>query len=237
VITPSPNYVSYYNDARITITNDPREPGTPLGPSVTAPFTIPATPTLINDSVNVDDTNGMSWLFSASGSVSYSRTFTCDQDRGTHNNTATIRETGQSDSASVEVRCVPPEHGCTLTPGYWKTHSKYGPAQYDSTWALIGEDTAFFLSGKTWYEVLWTPPSGGNAYYILAHAYIAARLNVLAGTSTTPAVDAALAWATTFFSTHGPSPSPSGSLRATALANATTLDNYNNGLIGPGHCS
>jgi hypothetical protein len=35
--------------------------------------------------------------------------------------------------------------GCTLTPGYWKTHSKYGPAKYDTTWALKGEDTPFLL--------------------------------------------------------------------------------------------
>ena len=67
--------------------------------------------------------------------------------------------------------------GCTLTPGYWKTHSKYGPAPYDATWAEIGEDTPFFASGKTWYDALWTEPKGGEAYYILAHAYIAAALN------------------------------------------------------------
>ena len=237
VITPSANFVAYANEARITITNDPREPGVPLGPSTSADFTIPASPTLINDSVNVDDTNGGSWLFNASGSVSYQRTFTCDQDEGTHNNTATIRETGQSDSASVEVRCVPPPgRGCTVTPGYWKTHSKYGPAPYDNTWALIGEDTTFFLSGMTWYQVINTPPSGGNAYYILSFQYIAARLNVLAGASTTPAVDAALAWATTFFSTYTPATKLSKPVRDAAIANATTLANYNNGLIGPGHC-
>ena len=237
VIQPVANATGYFNDARITITNDPREPGTPLGPSVTAAFTIPANPTLINDSVNVDDTNGVSWLFNASGSVSYQRTFTCDEDGGTHNNTATIRETGQSDDASVTVRCIPPPtRGCTVTPGYWKTHSKYGPAPLDATWALIGEDTAFFLSGKTWYQVINTPPSSGNAYYILSFQYIAARLNILAGASTTPAVDAALAWATTFFSTYTPASKLSKSVRAAAIANATTLDNYNNGLIGPGHC-
>jgi len=237
-IEPVANATGYRNDARITITNDPREPGTPLGPSVAVDFTIPASPTLSNDSVNVDDTNGGSWLFNASGSVSYQRTFTCDGDRGTHNNTATIRETGQSDDASVTVTCIPPpDRGCTVTPGYWKTHSKYGPAKKtDPTWALIGEDTAFFLSGKSWYQVINTPPAGGNAYYILSFQYIAARLNVLAGASTTPAVDAALAWATTFFQTYTPSSNLSKSLRATAIANAGTLASYNTGTTGPGHC-
>ena len=106
----------------------------------------------------------------------------CDEDEGTHKNTATIRETGQSDDASVSVTCkAPPKPGCTLTQGYWKTHSKYGPAPYDATWALIGEDTTFFSSGKTWHQAIDTSSAGGNAYYILAHQYIAAKLNLAGG--------------------------------------------------------
>lgn len=45
-----------------------------------------------------------------------------------------------------------------------------------------GPDTIFFLSEKTWIEVLETS-SEGNNYYILAKQYIAAKLNVLAGAS------------------------------------------------------
>jgi hypothetical protein len=134
------------------------------------------------------------------------------------------------------VTCKPPQDGCTLTQGYWKTHSKYGPAPYDSTWAVIGEDTAFFLSGKTWYQAINASSAGGNAYYILARQYIAAKLNIAAGAGTTSAVDAALAGATTFFSTYTPSSTLSPSVRAQAIAWATTLDNYNNGVTGPGHC-
>ena len=73
-----------------------------------------------------------------------------------------------------------PDGGCTLTPGYWKTHSTYGPAPYDETWALVGEDTPFFLSGQSYYDVLWTSPAG-NAYYNLSFHYIAAELNDLNG--------------------------------------------------------
>ena len=125
-ITPVAGATGYENRARVTITNDPRGPGNPLGPTVTALFSIPSSPTLINDSINVDDTNGGSWPFSASGSVTYDRTFTCDEDAGEHVNTATIRQTGQSDSAKVTVTCTPPpSEGCTLTQGYWKNHSKY----------------------------------------------------------------------------------------------------------------
>jgi hypothetical protein len=227
---------TYRNNARITVTNDPRNPGEEMGPNEKVDFTLPD-PTVVDGSVNVDDTNGMSWLFSDSGSVSYTRTFRCDEDKGTHDNTATIRETGQSDDARVTVTCTPPpDDGCTLTQGYWKTHSKYGPAPYDSTWALIGEDTAFFSSGKTWYQAINTSSAGGNAYYILAHQYIAAKLNLAGGTSSTPAVAAALAGADAFFATYTPSSSLSKTVRAQAIGYAGTLAAYNEGGIGPGHC-
>jgi hypothetical protein len=137
---------------------------------------------------------------------------------------------------------VPCGHGCTLTQGYWKTHSKYGPAaKPDPAWNLLpgglGPDTKFFLSGKTWYQVFWTPPSGGNVYYQLAHQYMAARLNILNGASSTAAVDAAIAWATTFFNTYTPSSSLSASVKSAAQSAAGTLGSYNEGAIGPGHCS
>ena len=145
-----------------------------------------------------------------------------------------------TDSIAVTVPCH--GTGCTLTQGYWKTHSKYGPAaKPDPTWNLLpgglGPDTKFFLSGQTWIQVFNTTPAGGNAYYILAHQYEAARLNVLNGASTTPAVDSALAWATTFFNTYKPSSSLTSSVRNAALSAASLLDSYNGGSVGPGHCS
>ena len=88
------------------------------------------------------------------------------------------------ENASIDFGFCIVAAGCSLTPGYWKNHSQYGPAPYDATWAQVGEDTIFFLSNQTWYEVLWTAPKKGNAYYILAHAYIAAYLNELNGADT-----------------------------------------------------
>lgn len=151
----------------------------------------------------------------------------------------TTNDTGTTGSSSWTVAVnVPCAGGCTLTQGYWKTHSKYGPAPHDDTWSadpLFNEDTIFFLSGKTYYQVMWTPPKG-NVYYNLAHQYIAAMLNVRNGASTTLAVDAALAGATTFFKTYSPSASLSKQVKAEAQARASLLDQYNNGLVGPGHC-
>jgi hypothetical protein len=132
-------------------------------------------------------------------------------------------------------RCV---GGCTLTQGYWKTHSRKGPAPYDDAWGVLGaaqEDTPFFISGQTWYQVLWTAP-GGNPYYILAHQYIAAKLNILNGSSSTAAVNAVIADAEKLFAGKSPSGSFSRSEKAAMTAAASTLDQYNNGLIGPGHC-
>lgn len=142
-----------------------------------------------------------------------------------------------SDDHTVNVS-VPCATGCTLTQGYWKTHSEFGPAPYDDTWAMLpnGANTIFYSSGHTWYGVFWTPPAG-NVYFNLAHQYMAAYMNVLNGASTTPEVDAAMANAETFFTTYTPSSKFSKAQRTLAMQLASTLDKYNNGLIGPGHCS
>ena len=188
----------------------------------------------IGDMEQTDGTYTKSWY--------YSRVigpyFVCGEYKADNTVSFTTEDTMTTGSDSVQINVsVPCAGGCTLTPGYWKTHSKYGPAPYDDTWALLGEDTVFFLSGQTYYEVLWTPPAGGNAYYILAHAYIAAKLNILNGASSTPEVDMALSWAENFFTSYAPDDKLSKSLRKEAVKLAGLLDDYNNGYIGPGHCS
>jgi hypothetical protein len=141
--------------------------------------------------------------------------------------------TGQaSRTVAIDVPCV----GCTLTQGYWKTHSNYGPAPYDDNWANIGPDTTFFLSGRSYHQVLLTPPKG-DPYWILAHAYIAAKLNVLNGAAAPAGANAAIAWAEAFFNSNAPGAKLSKSLRADVIANAGVLDSFNNGVIGPGHCT
>lgn len=136
----------------------------------------------------------------------------------------------------------PPPPGCTYTLGYWKTHSKAGPAPYDPTWALLPggleQNTSFFLSGKTWLAVFNTAPAG-NAYYQLSQQYMAAKLNVLGGADPTAAA-AAIAAAETLFNTYTPAQvaalPKNSAVRAQFIALSGTLDQYNNGIIGPGHC-
>ena len=132
--------------------------------------------------------------------------------------------------------------GCAYTQGYWKTHSADGPADRDDTWDLVGplgEYTLFFDSGQTWIDVLWTPPSGGNAYYILAHQYIAAKLNVLAGASST-SISSELALAEALFEEYTPEEigdrDVDPDLRAQFIELAETLDEFNNGNLGVPHC-
>ncbi len=175
----------------------------------------------------------------------YSETFTFNapEDCGdqTVTNTASFdQETGEDRSASSTVNfTVQCDSGCTLTPGYWKTHSEYGPAPYDDNWAQLadGADTPFFGSGQSYYEVLWTPAQG-NAYYILARAYIAAELNGLNGADTTDVVEE-LAAAQALLEAYTPEEVADlkGKARKQWIELAQTLDDYNNGIIGPGHCS
>jgi hypothetical protein len=125
-----------------------------------------------------------------------------------------------SDDADVSVQCDPPPSGCVLTQGYWKNHSSAGPAPYDNGWetivgtaasscndptdtngAGVGTDVEFghewpspftqaIQSGECYYDVFRTQGKGGNAWYPLAHQYIAAWLNVEAGgASSAPVAD------------------------------------------------
>jgi hypothetical protein len=116
---------TYRSVAHITITDhagwmpgDKHCPGLsprPFGPSPKADFNLPGSPDVVeNGTITVSDSNGMSWSFNDSGSVTYTETFACisDNDQGTHPNVATIAETGQSASASVQVNCeLPPDPG------------------------------------------------------------------------------------------------------------------------------
>ena len=125
--------------------------------------------------------------------------------------------------------------------GYWKTHSKYGPSKYDATWALIGEDTPFFYSEQTWIEVIKTSPRKRNTYYILAHQYIAARLNELSGSYLPTNIANAILKATELFDNSTNTPDYIGNLRRNNplrkefLELAELLDKYNRGKINQWH--
>ena len=263
-----PDDADRVNTATATLQNysfDPEENATPAG---TTEFTGQADVLFenaeiseVDECIDVSDNNvgalGTVCAADAPKTFEYSLTFGQNPDAdvllecgpNTHENTASFvtndqELTGESSwTVNADVVC---DTGCTLTPGYWKTHSKKGPAPYDDTWQKLAEgvdnpeDTTFFLSGQSYYQVLWEQPQG-NAYYILAHAYIAAELNQLKEASIPDDVLDAFDEATTLFNTYTPDQIAAlkgkNSVRQQFVSLAEILDDYNNGLSGPGHCS
>ncbi len=132
--------------------------------------------------------------------------------------------------------------GCTLTQGYWKNHSTCkakGPKR-DDTWSDIpggeAEETVFFLSEQDYCQVFDTNPGKGGKYYILAHQYIAAQLNLLAGANPTDVADA-FNEATEFLKDHTQDTVEGNKdLEKKCVELGGILDDFNNGRIGPGHC-
>jgi hypothetical protein len=131
--------------------------------------------------------------------------------------------------------------GCVLTQGYWKNHSdkdKQDGKFYNSAWDYVGGPYAeFFDTGVSWIDILSTPSAAGNAYYILAHQYIAAILNGWNGADT-DFVSGELANAEAllieyqeelFIDKNDPN-------RAIAISLAGILDMFNNGDYGVPHC-
>ncbi len=129
----------------------------------------------------------------------------------------------------------PPPLGCTRTQGFWKNHPELWDEVADGTPFLT--TTTFYNSGVSYLTIMNTPPKNGNAYLQLAHQFIAASLNLDGAVSGIASVDAAIAGANAYFA-GAPAgiPNPVDPLRSQLQAWATTLDNFNNGIIGPGHC-
>jgi hypothetical protein len=141
------------------------------------------------------------------------------------------------------VTCDPPPEGggCTLTQGYWKTHSGAWPV---SSLAIGGVT----YSKSQLIGLLKTPPRG-DASIILAHQLIAALLNVANGAVADPETDAALlgaeAWMTAAKDADGTLPygirptaegEPNPAAWDEAINLAAVLDRFNNGELGPPHC-
>lgn len=129
----------------------------------------------------------------------------------------------------------PPGPVCTLTQGFWKNHPELWDAVADGKPFLT--TSTFYNSGVSYLTIMNTPPKGGNAYLQLAHQFIAASLNLNGASSGIASVDAAIAGAAAYFSgAPAGMPNPANPTRSQLQGWATTLDNYNNGITGPGHC-
>lgn len=118
--------------------------------------------------------------------------------------------------------CEAPK-GCVRTQGYWG--NKPGVA-----WPKpYSRSVTFYSSGRTWQQIFDTPPSGGNAYLILAHQYIAALLNKGSSATAPAGVQTVLSKVDTWFASGVNLDSCSDSACETQKAWAGILDSYNNG--------
>lgn len=153
--------------------------------------------------------------------------------------TADTEATGSA-SWTVEVN-VPCGPNCTLSQGYWKTHSEHGPAPYDDTWALLpnGADTPFYDTGMTWLYLMKEPPKGGNAYIKLARQFMAAWLNGLHGANLS-AVAGDVQHALDLLQEYDGNPYAydldDKDLQREFNQLQELLDEFNNGLMEPGSC-
>jgi hypothetical protein len=117
---------------------------------------------------------------------------------------------------------------CTYTQGYWKNHPNNWPV------SSLTLGTVVYTAAEL-MDIL-DEPVNGNGLISLAHQLIAAKLNIANGADPSAAA-AAIASADAMIGSLVVPPIGSGYLDPSDTSALTqTLDDYNNGVIGPGHC-
>jgi hypothetical protein len=133
-----------------------------------------------------------------------------------------------SDFVVISFTVIPCPTGCTLTQGYWKNHADAWPVS-SLTLGTVSYTQSQLLA-------ILGQPVAGNGLISLAHQLIAARLNIATGASGS-AISSSIAAADALIGGLVVPPVGSGVLApATTSALVTALDNYNQGITGPGHC-
>lgn len=237
---PSANSNTYKVNADTTITNHSGHLGVPFGPNAAATTTIPTTETLVHNTVTVSDTlGGPLGEFSDDHTVTYTHQFDCS-NAGDNPNTASITydddTAGPSASATVTVKCTA-SGGCTRTIGYWKNHPDAVTPLLPIWLGTEGGAKSVKVATSSQAVTIESIPTASNGIDKLYAQLLAAKLSIKndadgsAVTSTIQAADNFLAntnsvdWA-----------SLSNAVKSQVNGWATTLDNYNNGITGPGHC-
>lgn len=200
--------------AQITISNHSGSLGEPTGPSPSATTTMTSTIGDVNTAIDVDDSNGQTFAFTASGTRTYTRAFRCDADAGEHRNVATLRQTGASASATVAVACHALGVSTTATPRLTRTWSWTITKSSDAPSVALEPDGSSATLG---YAVALTAASADSDWAVSGQVVV-----------TNPAPkDAPLAGVTAAVPA-GSAPASCGSL--TVPANATLTCNYDRAL-------
>jgi hypothetical protein len=161
-----------------------------------------------------------------------------------------------SDSVTVSIYTGECATGCTLTIGYWKTHAGFGPGrQPDDVSARLpimlgaGGGKSFQVTSaaqvvkiEEFYGIYGTGTIGSakeasNGINKLYAQLLAAKLNATNGASLS-AISSVITAADNFLKTNNSSnwANLTKTQKNQVLSWMSSLDNYNNGLIGPGHC-
>ena len=234
--------------------------------SGSAAVTFGSTPTVETDEeINLSDTyigglqpNPVSVKASeVPKTFNYSRTvgpYDTPGDRTVENTACLVtNDTSAERCDSVTIIVHVPADGCTLTIGYWKTHAdptsnRTNPnatgellAELGSVWlGQPGGTGKFNLEVKdttTAVKVLNKWDESSNGIYKLQAQLFAAKLNIANGADGS-AVAGTIQQADSFLATNNKLWGDlSKAKKNQVLSWATTLDKYNNGLIGPGHCN
>jgi hypothetical protein len=118
---------------------------------------------------------------------------------------------------------------CTFTQGYWKNHQSVWPAS-SLTLGSVGYTKAQLANILVGWSIQ------GNGLVSLAHQLIAAKLNI-AGGANPATIAATIADADALIGALVVPPVGSGYLPPRLTSALTqTLDDFNNGVTGPGHC-
>lgn len=136
-----------------------------------------------------------------------------------------------SDPSSIQSTRTLPQGGanCTYTQGYWKNHP--------NAWPVSSLTLGTVSYTKTQLLQIFNQPAAGNGLLSLAHQLIAAKLNVAQGASLPGSVLTAITNADALIGNKVAPPIGAGSLSpGSSSALTQTLDDYNNGITGPGHC-
>lgn len=122
---------------------------------------------------------------------------------------------------------LPEGPNCSYTQGFWKNHPEDWPVDSLTIGGVVyTQDEAIDI---------FETPTRGDATYILIHQLMAATLNVLNGADDA-AIAAELVDANDWLAANPLGSRPRNPERSVGIGLSQTLDDYNNGLIGPGHC-
>ncbi len=137
-------------------------------------------------------------------------------------------ENGSTLSLTVENSTTVQGQNCTYTDGYWKNH----PESWPVSSLVIGTVT---YTAAQLLQIL-NQPTQGNGLVSLAHQLIPAKLNLANGADGST-IAGTISAADALIGALVIPPIGSGSLAPSQTrAYTQTLGDFNNGIIGPGHC-